>query len=68
MVSPALSNSSIQEVSASSDNFSLTEDGDGKRTCVLCVNHLIFDKNCLEFGDSECSEYMWLVTGNRILK
>jgi len=30
-VSPALSNSSIQEVSASNDNFSLTEDGDGKR-------------------------------------
>ncbi|KMQ98456.1 golgin subfamily a member 4-like protein, partial [Lasius niger] len=28
VVSPALSNSSIQEVSASSDNFSLTEDGD----------------------------------------
>lgn len=30
-MSPALSNSSIQEVSASNDNFSLTEDGDGKR-------------------------------------
>ncbi|XP_018342483.1 PREDICTED: golgin subfamily A member 4-like isoform X1 [Trachymyrmex septentrionalis] len=28
VVSPALSNSSIQEVSASNDNFSLTEDGD----------------------------------------
>ncbi|XP_032682662.1 golgin subfamily A member 4 isoform X2 [Odontomachus brunneus] len=28
VVSPALSNSSIQEVSASTDNFSLTEDGD----------------------------------------
>jgi len=35
-VSPALSNSSIQEVS--NDNFSLTEDGDGKHTLIALTS------------------------------
>jgi len=41
VVSPALSNSSIQEVSASNDNFSLTEDGDGKHTLIALASFII---------------------------
>ena len=40
VVSPALSNSSIQDISASNDNFSLTEEVDGKNNILYILNIL----------------------------
>lgn len=64
MVSPALSNSSIQEVSATNDNFSLTEDGDGKRVylIVLARFHLNLEDSGLYRGESSERERDMLIT------